>query len=130
MYFNTNYPHSDAEMLEYDRQPFRQYRGRTGVIEARIPYLQLKAGQYLLSLGLLPNSKDVHQFYEYRHLMYRIDVLPNGYPSRAFFTRRFIGVMGRAEISPLATQASNGIATVTFWQIERDELHDVLRSSR
>ena len=38
MYFNTNYPHSDAEMLEYDRQPFRQYRGRTGVIEARILY--------------------------------------------------------------------------------------------
>ena len=35
MYFNTNYPHSDVEMLEYDRQPFRQYRGRTGVIDAR-----------------------------------------------------------------------------------------------
>jgi lipopolysaccharide transport system ATP-binding protein len=85
MYFNTNYPHSDAEMLQYDRQPFRQYRGRTGVIEARIPYLQLKAGQYLLSLGLLPNSKDVHQFYEYRHLMYGIDVLPNGYPEPSVF---------------------------------------------
>ena len=59
MYFNTNYPHSDAEMLEYDQQPYRQYRAE-GVIEARIPYLQLKAGQYLLSVGLLPNSKDVH----------------------------------------------------------------------
>ena len=85
MYFNTNYPHSDAEMLEYDQQPYRKYRGRRGVIEARIPYLQLRAGQYLFSLGLLPNSRDVHQFYEYRHLMYRIDVLPNGYPEPSVF---------------------------------------------
>ena len=85
MYFNTNYPHSDTEMREYDQQPFRQYRGRSGVIEARIPYLQLKAGGYLISLGLLPNSKDVHQFYEYRHLAYRIDVLVNGYPEPSIF---------------------------------------------
>ena len=38
--------------------------------------------------------------------------------------------MGRAEISPLATQASNGIATVTFWQIARNEFDDVSGSSR
>jgi hypothetical protein len=38
--------------------------------------------------------------------------------------------MGRAEDSPLATWASNGIATVTFWQIERNEFPDVFRSSR
>lgn len=85
MYFNTSYPHSDREMLEYEQQPFRQYIGKTGVIEARIDYLQLKPGDYLVSLGLLPNTKNVHQFYEYRHLMYRIAVLSNGYPEPSVF---------------------------------------------
>ena len=85
MYFNTNYPHTDQEMHEYDRQLFRQYIGRAGVIEARIPFLQLKAGEYLVSLGLLPNSKVVHEFYEYRHMAYLITVLPNGYPEPSIF---------------------------------------------
>jgi hypothetical protein len=85
MYFNTNYPHSDAEMLHYDEQPFRQYRGRKGVIEAHIPFLQLKPGKYLVSLGILPNRQDLHEFYEYRHLAYSLVVLPNGFPEPSIF---------------------------------------------
>jgi ABC-type polysaccharide/polyol phosphate transport system ATPase subunit len=85
MYFNTNYPHSDAEMLHYDEQPFRQYRGRKGVIEAHIPFLQLKPGEYLVSLGILPNRQDLHEFYEYRHLAYSLVVLPNGFPEPSIF---------------------------------------------
>ena len=85
MYFNSNYPHSDKEMLEYSAQPFRRYIGRTGFIEAKIPFLQLKTGEYLVSLALLPNRSEVHQFYEYRHLAYRFAVLPNGYPEPSIF---------------------------------------------
>lgn len=85
MYFNTNYPHSDAEILTYDQQEFRRYRGATGFIEARIPHLQVKAGEYLVSLGILPNQQDFHRFYEYRHLVYRIAVLPNGFPEPSVF---------------------------------------------
>jgi hypothetical protein len=85
MYFNTNYPHSDDEIARYDSLPFRQYRGRRGVIEAHIPALQLKAGEYLVSLGILPNQQEFHQFYEYRHLAYRVAVLPNGYPEPSVF---------------------------------------------
>lgn len=85
MYFNTNYPHSDEEMARYDDAPFRRYRGRFGVIEAHIPAIQLKAGEYLVSLGLLPNQQEFHQFYEYRHLAYQIAVLPNGYTEPSVF---------------------------------------------
>jgi hypothetical protein len=85
MYFNTNYPHSDEEIARYDATPFRRYRGRRGVIEARIPAVQLKAGEYLVSLGILPNLQDFHQFYEYRHLAYRVAVLANGYPEPSVF---------------------------------------------
>ncbi|CAN0508545.1 unnamed protein product, partial [Phaeothamnion confervicola] len=55
MYFNTNYPHSDQEMLNYDTAQFRQYRGRRGTVEAWISNLQVKPGNCLVSLGLLPN---------------------------------------------------------------------------
>lgn len=85
MYFNTSYPHSDEEILNYDERPFRQYRGRRGVIEARIPFVQLKPGEYLVSLGILPNRQDLHEFYEYRHMAYRIVVLPNGFPEPSVF---------------------------------------------
>jgi ABC-type polysaccharide/polyol phosphate transport system ATPase subunit len=85
MYFNTNYPHSDAEMLRYGELPFRQYRGRTGVIEAKLPCVQLRPGEYRVSLGILPNRQDLHEFYEYRHMAYRIVVLPNGFPEPSVF---------------------------------------------
>jgi ABC-type polysaccharide/polyol phosphate transport system ATPase subunit len=85
MYFNTNYPHSDAEMVRYAELPFRKYRGRAGVIEAKIPYLQLKPGEYRVSIGILPNRQDLHEFYEYRHMAYRIVVLPNGFPEPSVF---------------------------------------------
>lgn len=85
MYFNTNYPHSDAEMAAYFDADFRQYKGKTGVVEAYIPYLQVKPGAYLVSLGILPNKPEVHEFYEYHHLAFQIAVLPNGFPEPSVF---------------------------------------------
>ena len=85
MYLNTNYPHSDEEAERYFDAPFRKFKGRRGVVEARIPYVQLKPGNYVVSLGILPNAPDFHQFYEYHHLAYRIAVARNGYPEPSVF---------------------------------------------
>ncbi|WP_291042527.1 ATP-binding cassette domain-containing protein [Hyphomonas sp.] len=85
MYFNTNYPHSDLEMRHYHEASFRQYRGRTGVVEATIPFLQVKAGDYIVSVGILPNSPDFHQFYEFHYLSYRIRVHANGFTEPSVF---------------------------------------------
>jgi ABC-type polysaccharide/polyol phosphate transport system ATPase subunit len=85
MYFNTNYPHSDDEMRTYFEADFRQYKGRTGVIEATIPFLQLRPGTYLVSMGILPNRPETHEFFEYRHLDFTVTVLPNGFPEPSVF---------------------------------------------
>lgn len=45
--------------------------------------LQLLEGDYLISLGLLPNIPGHIEFYEYRHRFYRIKVIPAGYASGA-----------------------------------------------
>jgi hypothetical protein len=78
MYFNTNYPHSDDELAGYDSAEFRKYRGRRGVVEGLVHELQLKAGDYLLTVGIVPNDPGPHQFYEIHFLEYRITVQSNG----------------------------------------------------
>lgn len=85
MYFNTNYPHSDEEIAHYHEAPFRRHRGRAGVIEAHIPFVQLKPGDYIVSLGILPNKPESHEFYEYHHLAYRFAVTSNGYSEPSVF---------------------------------------------
>jgi lipopolysaccharide transport system ATP-binding protein len=47
--------------------------------------LQLMEGDYLISIGLLPNIPGHVEFYEYRHRAYRIRVIPAGYASGAVF---------------------------------------------
>ena len=85
MYFNTNYPHSDEEMRDYFNASFRRYRGQVGKIEAIINPLQVRAGEYYLSLGILPNLPGPHEFYEYLHCHYRINVLANGFDEPSVF---------------------------------------------
>ncbi len=85
MYFNTNYPHSDTEIRNYSQASFRQCRARRGTIEATLDPVQLKAGQYYVSLGILPNQPGSHEFYEYRHCHYVITVMPNGFDEPAVF---------------------------------------------
>jgi len=85
MYLNTNYPHSDAEMRDYHGESFRQVRAMCGVIEACVHPVQLRAGQYYVSLGILPNYPGPHEFYEYRHCHYVVTVLPNGFDEPAVF---------------------------------------------
>ncbi len=85
MYFNTVYPHSDDELVEYDSMPYRQFKGRQGVIEARIKPLQLTAGEYYVSLGILPNTAASFEFYEYMHCHFRVTVLSNGFNEPSVF---------------------------------------------
>jgi ABC-type polysaccharide/polyol phosphate transport system ATPase subunit len=47
--------------------------------------LQLMEGDYLISLGLLPNTPGHVEFYEYRHRAYRVRVINAGYASGAVF---------------------------------------------
>src|SRR5262249_46422075 len=85
MYFNTNYPHSDQEISSYFEAPFRKYIGRHGVVEAIIDPLQLRGGEYYVSLGILPNQPGAHEFYEYRHCQFVIKVVPNGFDEPSVF---------------------------------------------
>lgn len=85
MYFNTNYPHSDEELKQYYRSPYRQYRGNCGRVTATIDPVQLKSGEYLVSFGILPNQPGHHEFYEYHHCKLTFVVLPNGFEEPAVF---------------------------------------------
>ena len=76
---------SGAEPLSYDEAPYRTRAGRKGVMRAVLPDLQMLEGQYLISLGLCPNIPGVSDFYEYHHRVYRLGVIPAGYPSGAVF---------------------------------------------
>jgi ABC-type polysaccharide/polyol phosphate transport system ATPase subunit len=85
MYFNTNYAHSDDELAHYFDVPFRKFIGRRGTIEAVIDPIQLRAGEYYVSLGILPNQPGMHEFYVYLHCKYRVTILPNGFDEPAVF---------------------------------------------
>jgi ABC-type polysaccharide/polyol phosphate transport system ATPase subunit len=85
MYFNTNYPHSDDEIRNHFEAPFRQFIGRRGSIEAVVDPLQLRAGEYYVSVGILPNQPGHHEFYEYLHCHHRVLVLPNGFDEPSIF---------------------------------------------
>ncbi len=83
--FSTVNPRRDEEMRQYDDAPYRTRAGRSGIIEAHFPHLELLAGEYLLSFGLLPNEPGVVDFNEYHHMRYLLRVARTGYPSGAVY---------------------------------------------
>jgi ABC-type polysaccharide/polyol phosphate transport system ATPase subunit len=85
MYFNTNYAHSDDELARYFDVPFRKFISRSGAIEAVLEPIQLRAGEYFVSLGILANQPGMHEFYEYLHCQYKVTILPNGFDEPAVF---------------------------------------------
>lgn len=56
---------------------------RRGTMLIDLGELQLLEGDYLVSLGLLPNVPGHVDFYEYHHRVYRFRVIPAGYQSGA-----------------------------------------------
>ena len=84
--FSTCNVVDDAELLTYRDIPYRQTKAlKNGYIEAVIIPLQLLQGQYLVSLGLIPNNPLEAEFYEYHHRRYRLTVSRSGFPSGALY---------------------------------------------
>ena len=79
---------SGRETGRYDDAPFRLRPGVTGVISATIEENQLLAGDYLLSFGILANRPCNAEFYEYRHRIYKLRIVPIGFPSGAVYYPR------------------------------------------
>jgi hypothetical protein len=85
--FGTASPSGD-DTLEAEAIAASELPARRGTVWAIFPRLQLLAGDYLLSIGLLPVVPGQVDFYEYRHRFYRLRVVPAGYPSGAIFYPR------------------------------------------
>jgi hypothetical protein len=66
-------------------QSFLKRAGKSGKLVGRLSSIRMLEGDYLISLGILPNVPGQPSFYEYRHRAYRIKVVPAGYPSGAIY---------------------------------------------
>ena len=77
--FSTARVTTDQELPGYAESPFRRVAGSAGVIEAVMSPIQLADGQYLVSVGLLPNKQDTVEFYEFRYLFYRLSIVRSGH---------------------------------------------------
>jgi ABC-type polysaccharide/polyol phosphate transport system ATPase subunit len=82
--FGTILP-AGTETQAYADAPFRRQASKCGVISAVFPSLQMMNGDFLVSVGLLPNIPDAVDFYEFRHRGYKLRVIAAGYPSGAAF---------------------------------------------
>jgi ABC-type polysaccharide/polyol phosphate transport system ATPase subunit len=76
--FNTHCYRTDQDIVHYHQAQFRTLPAAEGVFEARISPMQLNEGDYLLSLGLLPNIHNQWSFYEYHHLAYPFKITNSG----------------------------------------------------
>lgn len=73
-------PIIDKNLLEGLGRP-----SASGTVRVQIKDMQLLGGDYLLSIGLLPNDSGSIEFYEYHHRLYRFRVITAGYASGALF---------------------------------------------
>jgi len=83
--FNTHCFTSNQDLATYSQAPYRRKAGGRGVFDAIISPLQLCDGDYILSIGLLPNLHDEWSFYEYHHHAYRFAVRETGWKSWGVF---------------------------------------------
>ena len=58
----------------YDKSPDRFRAVPRGTLMLSFNYVPFRKGEYILSLGLLPNEPATWEFYEYRHLYYPFSV--------------------------------------------------------
>ena len=66
-------------------ESFLKRAGKCGKLLARLPAARMLEGDYLVSLGILPNIPGQSSFYEYRHRAYRLKIVAAGYPSGAIY---------------------------------------------
>jgi lipopolysaccharide transport system ATP-binding protein len=77
--FSTANVLRDEDYATYDSNLPRSAPGPTGVISAKIDPVQLAEGEYLISVGILPNSPGEVEFFEYHHFAYKLSVLRTGH---------------------------------------------------
>jgi|GEM_PF-313967 len=65
--------------------PYKKRAAVRGKIGLRLPKLQLLDGDYIFSVGILPNDSHQPEFYEYHHRTYKIRIAPAGFSSGAVF---------------------------------------------
>ena len=78
--FSTSNPTTDHEAEHYLEADYRRVEGTAGTISAVIDPVQFSEGEYIVSIGILPNHPGLSEFYEYHHLAYVLTVLRDGYP--------------------------------------------------
>ena len=71
--------------MHYHQAAYRRPAAAHGVFEVQINPLQLNAGEYVLSIGLLPNVNNEWFFYEYHHLSYPFQIVNVGQPFGGVF---------------------------------------------
>lgn len=84
--FNTHCFANEHDIMHYHEARFRTKPSGEGVFEARITPMLLNTGDYLLSVGLLPNLNRQWSFYEYHHHGYSFRVTNSGIEDGGFFT--------------------------------------------
>jgi ABC-type polysaccharide/polyol phosphate transport system ATPase subunit/SAM-dependent methyltransferase len=62
----------------YSSAPDRFFAKPKGVLHIKFPNMMFRRGDYLLSIGLLPNEPATWEFYEYRHFYYPFTVDDSG----------------------------------------------------
>lgn len=77
--FNTHCCRDENDIMNYHAAPYRRPASPQGYFEVRLSPLQLNEGDYLLSVGLLPNIHDQWLFYEYHHHAYGFRVVHSGH---------------------------------------------------
>jgi lipopolysaccharide transport system ATP-binding protein len=78
--FSTANVLTDSEYATYENVPFRILPGAIGTLRCIIDPMQLSEGEYLVSLGILPNTPGTAEFYEYHHFAYPLTVMRDGHP--------------------------------------------------
>jgi ABC-type polysaccharide/polyol phosphate transport system ATPase subunit len=66
-------------------ETFLKRASNSGKLVARLSNIRMLEGDYLISLGILPNIPGQSDFYEYRHRAYRLKIVASGYSSGAIY---------------------------------------------
>lgn len=84
--FNTvNLAGNENADYDYHSQKYRKKANESGIISCTINNNQILQGEYLISIGLLPNIPGSDEFYEYHHRAYTLRMVSHGTTSNAVF---------------------------------------------
>jgi ABC-type polysaccharide/polyol phosphate transport system ATPase subunit/SAM-dependent methyltransferase len=77
--FMTQHIRPGETQATYSSAADRILPAATGVIKLSFPYTPFRRGEYILSVGILPNEPGSWMFSEYRHLYYTFSVDDSGF---------------------------------------------------